>query len=521
MRPIDYFDRAVQHYPNDLFVADEEIAFTFEQASRSSHEIAKGLAAAGFELGQGVAVFSPNNALAVVCIFGCYRVGGAWTPINVRNAVPNNVDFLVRANVKWFFFHSSLEQEARAIAASVPGLLGVICMDVEYDFCLSLADFCDAGIEIHLKDWSDPFGSPGETFALWPTGGTTGPSKAIEMNVGAVTTMIELGLACYLGDSAEDVAYLAVAPITHAAGILIPVFSAVGGATYTLSGFAADRVLRAIEAHRITHMFLPPTAFYSLLEAAVDTDLDLTSLRQIILAAAPVAPAKLREGVRVFGPVIAQCYGQGEAPMLISWMSPEAMAEAVEREDRAHRLASCGRATSMTQIAILNDLGEQLTAGERGEICISGPLVTRGYLNAPEATAQARAFGWHHTGDIGYLDDDGFLYIVDRKKDMIISGGFNVYAAEVEAAILTLDEVLECAVIGLPDEKWGESVTAILIPKNQSAIDTTKVIETVKTELGAVCAPKLVLFWNELPKTAVGKIDKKVIRQQVASSLSG
>ena len=514
MRPIDYFDRAAHLHPNEVFVADEGHAFSFEQAAQISQDIAKGLTAAGLELGDGVAVFSPNNALAVLCIFGCYRVGGAWTPINIRNAVPNNVDFLTRAKVKWFFFHSALEKEARAIAASAPQLSGVICIDAECDFSVSLTAFCEAGAETPLDDWSDPFGAPQQTFALWPTGGTTGPSKAIEMNTGAVTTMIELGLRYYIGPESRDVVYLAVAPITHAAGILIPVFAAVGGTTVTLPGFDAMNVLRSIEQHRVTHMFLPPTAFYNLLEAAAETDFDLTSLRQIILAAAPVAPAKLREGVRIFGPVIAQCYGQGEAPMLISWASPEDIVAATEDDAVSHRLASCGRATSSIHLAILSESGDQLAPGERGEICLRGPLVTTGYFNAPEETAQAREFGWHHTGDLGYIDDDGFLYIVDRKKDMIISGGFNVYATEVEAAILTHNEVLECAVVGLPDEKWGEVVTAIVVLKPQCALDESQIMQTVKAQLGVISTPKIVQFWNELPKTGVGKIDKKVIRLQ-------
>ena len=151
--------------------------------------------------------------------------------------------------------------------------------------------------------------------------------------------------------------------------------------------------------------------------------------------------------------------------------------------------------------------------GERGEICCRGPLVTPGYFEKPEATEQARKFGWHHTGDVGYLDDDGYLYIVDRKKDMIITGGFNVFATEVEQPILAMAEVLECAVIGVPDDKWGEMITAVVVLKDGEALNAETVIDRCRPKLGGVKTPKAVEFWDAIPKTAVGKTDKKAIRK--------
>ena len=148
-----------------------------------------------------------------------------------------------------------------------------------------------------------------------------------------------------------------------------------------------------------------------------------------------------------------------------------------------------------------------------------GPLVTPGYYNKPEETEEARTFGWHHTGDIGYLDDENYLYIVDRKKDMIITGGFNVFATEVEGPILELNEVLECAVVGLPDEKWGEAVTAVVRLKKGSKINGNEILQAIKPKLGSYKTPKYIFFWSSIPKTAVGKVDKKLIRQKLAEEL--
>lgn len=195
---------------------------------------------------------------------------------------------------------------------------------------------------------------------------------------------------------------------------------------------------------------------------------------------------------------------------MISYLAPETVACAVAG-DHPERLASAGRPTPSTLVRTMTDDGRLLGAGEKGEIVVRGRLVIGDYLDMPEATAEIRQYGWHHTGDIGYLDDDGFLYIVDRKKDMVVTGGFNVFSTEVEAAILALPDVLECAVIGVPDEKWGEMVTAIVVTRNDT-LSADAIIDHVKTTLGSVQAPKRVHVVETLPKTPAGKVDKKALR---------
>ncbi len=511
MRPIDYFLRGARRHPDRAFLIGEDTTYTFAQASVLIDAVARGLYAAGFTLGDSIAVYSPNHPTAVIGVFAAMAAGGAWVPVNVRNAAASNGEYMAYTRTRWLFFHSSVAAEARAAMAVLPELKGSICLDRDDCGSPALASFCAAGAATPVPDWSDAFGSPGLAFSRWPTGGTTGPSKGVEMTNQNIVTMFELGLKHYVGPHTGDIVHLAVAPITHAAGVIIGIFGTEGGTTVVHAGFDAGAVLEAIAKHRVTHIFLPPTAYYALLEHPAASRTDTSSLRQLLIAAAPVSPDKFRRGVEIFGPVVCQCYGQAEVPMLVSMLAPAVVAAAA-RGEHPERLKSCGQITSCTEVTILDDDGRALARGERGEICCRGPLVTPGYYDRPEATAEARKYGWHHTGDIGYLDQDDYLYIVDRKKDMIITGGFNVFATEVEAPILAMPEVLECAVIGVPDDHWGESIKAIVVLKPGCVLSAETIVSRCKDKLGGVKTPKSVELWPAIPKTAVGKTDKKALR---------
>jgi len=323
-------------------------------------------------------------------------------------------------------------------------------------------------------------------------------------------TMLETARAAWPADDRQAVC-LTTAPITHAAGPVAIAALAIGATVVIMPGFDALGVLENIERHRVTHLFLPPTALYALLNQPGVGEFDYSSLRVFLLAGSPVSPDKLKRAVEVFGPYVCQSYGQTEVPMFATWLPPDIVAAAA-RGEHPERLASCGRATPSVRLGIMDDAGRLLPAGETGEIVIRGALVSEGYFENPAATEEIRRFGWHHTGDVGYRDADGFFYIVDRKKDMIITGGFNVFSAEVERAVMELSQVRECAVIGTPDEKWGEAVTAIVAIGSGGSLSAEAVIAHCKARLGGVKAPKRVEFWSEIPRTAAGKFDKKAIR---------
>jgi fatty-acyl-CoA synthase len=289
-----------------------------------------------------------------------------------------------------------------------------------------------------------------------------------------------------------------------------------GGEVVIMAKPDVGRFLELIERHRVTHTFLPPTLIYMILGHEALDSTDLSSLQCFWYGAAPMSATRLAEALDRIGPM-AQLFGQSEAPMMISTMSPAEHRRADGTIDPS-RLSSAGRPSPLVNVAILDENGRPVPRGERGEICVRGSLVMAGYYRNPEATAEASAHGWHHTGDIGFLDDDGYLYIVDRAKDMVISGGFNVYSAEVEQALMAHDSVRDCAVIGLPDEKWGERVTAVVQPQSGAAIDTDDLIAFVKQRIGSVKAPKQIEIWTDLPRSAVGKVLKTEIRSKLTGN---
>jgi acyl-CoA synthetase (AMP-forming)/AMP-acid ligase II len=302
--------------------------------------------------------------------------------------------------------------------------------------------------------------------------------------------------------------------LTHAAGVLCFPIMALGGEVVIMPKPDLGDFLSLIERHRITHTFLPPTLIYMLLEHPGLTSSDLSSLRCLWYGAAPMSAARLEQALTRIGPVMAQLFGQTEAPMMISTLAPQEHFHAdgsIARE----RLSSAGRPTPLTQVAIMNDEGTLLPAGQRGEIVVRGPLVMAGYYKNPEASSDAGRYGWHHTGDIGYLDDDNYLFIVDRAKDLIISGGFNVYSAEVEQVLLAHPAVQDCAVVGLPDDKWGERVTAVVQLQRGHTVSADDVRSYVKSRLGSVKAPKQVEIWPDLPRSKIGKVLKTAVKSQL------
>jgi fatty-acyl-CoA synthase len=311
--------------------------------------------------------------------------------------------------------------------------------------------------------------------------------------------------------------YLALAPLTHAAGVLCFPVMTLGGEIVIMPKPDLAEFLALIERHRITHTFLPPTLIYMLLDHPGLAGTDLTSLVCLWYGAAPMSASRLEEALTRIGPVMGQLFGQSEAPMMISTLAP---ADHFHEDGSLarERLSSAGRPTPLTTVAIMDDDGHLLEGGQRGEIVVRGPLVMAGYYKNPAASAQAARYGWHHTGDIGYLDDDNYLFIVDRAKDMIITGGFNVYSAEVEQALLAHPAVQDCAVIGLPDEKWGERVTAVLQLRPGHAVTADDVRAFVKERLGSVKAPKQVEVWPDLPRSKVGKVLKPEIKARLHPS---
>jgi acyl-CoA synthetase (AMP-forming)/AMP-acid ligase II len=310
----------------------------------------------------------------------------------------------------------------------------------------------------------------------------------------------------------DGTCHLVVAPMTHSAGILGCMHFARGGTNVIARKVEPGAILSDIQTYKVTHLFLPPTVLYMMLAHPDVKKYDYSSLQHFLIAAAPSSLEKVKEAIGVFGPVMSECFGQAECPAAITMKAPWDYLGPNGEIDEA-RLQSVGRPAVFNTVAILDDEGCELPRGEMGEICVKGALVTPGYYKQPEAMAEIRSFGWHHTGDIGVMDGDGFITMMDRKRDMIISGGFNVYPNEIEQVIAAHPKVQECAVIGVPDEKWGEAVKAVVLLKPGASVDAEELIHLVKGQLGGVKAPKSIDFVADLPRSPAGKVMKKEIRK--------
>ena len=511
MRAVDYFDKSADAYPERTAITDRDNRYSYSQTQDITRRIARAMWGAGLRGQERAAIYSPNDAGVLFCLLGIMRAGGVWVPINYRNALEANVAYMNYVEASWLFYHSSFAEQTRELKRRVPTLRDVVCIDAATDDAPSLSAFMEQGVDADTVDWADPYGNVEQLVGLVPTGGTTGPAKGVRVTNLAWGTMTEMATHYWRCDDVEPVC-LCTAPLSHAAGPVAFAMFALGATNVVMPGFDALEVLRNIERFRVTHLFLPPTAYYALLAHPDVGKFDYSSLRIFLLAGSPVSPDKFKQGVEVFGPCICQCYGQTESPKLMTWLDPRTVAEAAAG-NHAERLRSCGRPTSAVRLAVMDDQGRIIPPREPGEIVVRGSLVTPGYYNMPDATADIRAYGWHHTGDVGYVDEHGFVYIVDRKKDMIVTGGFNVFSAEVEAGIMSLPEVYDCAVIGVPDDKWGEAVKAIVVLREGESLTEGDIIDHCKTRLGGVKSPKSVEFRTEIPRTPAGKTDRKLLRK--------
>jgi acyl-CoA synthetase (AMP-forming)/AMP-acid ligase II len=484
-----------------------DATLSYGQVQELSWQVAGALAASGVRPGDKVAILSANDPVAFSCVFGIARAGAVWCPVNPRNEAAENRELLDLFDCTCLIFQGAFEPLVTQMLPGLPKLTTLVCLDRD---CAGAVSFAAWLAGAPAEPWSAA--TPDDVAAIVGTGGTTGRPKGVMLTGRNIETMSALTLMGYPFTGRPR--YLALAPLTHAAGVLCFPVMALGGEVVVMPKPDLTSYLQLIERHRITHTFLPPTLIYMLLGHEDLATTDLSSLQCLWYGAAPMSAARLEEAITKIGPVMAQLFGQSEAPMMISMMAPAEHFRpdgSIARE----RLSSAGRPAPLVTVAIMDDEGRLLPPGDRGEIVIRSSLVMAGYYKNPAATQEASRHGWHHTGDIGYLGPDNFLYIVDRAKDMIITGGFNVYSAEVEQALMEHPAVRDCAVIGLPDDKWGERVTAVLQLQPGQAAGPDELKAFVKGRLGSVKTPKQIEIWPDLPRSRLGKVLKADIKAKM------
>jgi len=513
VRLTDYLDKGASLGPEAPCLTTAGRTLSYVEVQKLSWRIARALDRSGIGPGDKVAILSANDPVAFGCVFGISRAGAVWCPVNPRNEAAENRDLLDFFDCTCLIFQAAFAPLVAKILPDLPKLTTLVCLDGEPPNATPFEAWI--GPEPAEPWQAEP---PGDLVMLVGTGGTTGRPKGVMLTGRNIETMSALTLMSY--PFRPRPRYLALAPLTHAAGVLCFPVMALGGEIVIMPRPDLAEFLALIEQHAITHTFLPPTLIYMLLDHARLAETDTTHLQCLWYGAAPMSASRLEEALTKIGPVMGQLFGQSEAPMMISTLAP---AEHF-RDDGSvatERLSSAGRPTPLTTVAIMDEEGHLLGPGERGEIVARGSLVMAGYYKNPEATADAARHGWHHTGDIGYLDEDGYLFIVDRAKDMIITGGFNVYSAEVEQVLLAHPAVQDCAVVGLPDEKWGERVTAVVQLRPGQAVTEDEVRAFVKDRLGSVKAPKQVEVWPDLPRSKVGKVLKVEVKDRLRLSRTG
>ena len=350
---------------------------------------------------------------------------------------------------------------------------------------------------------------PEHVVSITYTGGTTGKPKGVIGTARTMTTMTQIQLAEW--EWPANPRFLMCTPLSHAGAAFFGPTVIKGGEMVVLGKFDPAEVLRTIEERRITATMLVPSMLYALMDHPDSHTRDLSSLETVYYGASAINPVRLKEAIDRFGPIFAQYYGQSEAPMAITYLAK------ADHDDQ--RLSSCGRPTLFARTALLDAEGNPVPPGDPGEICVAGPLLAGGYWGLPDETAATFREGWLHTGDVAREDEDGFWFIVDRIKDMIVTGGFNVFPREVEDVIAEHPSVAQACVIGVPDEKWGEAVTAVVVLRADAARDdastarvTAEIQDAVKQRKGGVQSPKKVIFADSLPLTGLGKVDKKAVR---------
>lgn len=505
MRLIDYFDKGASSFAGRAAVSYEGTEWTYEALRASTCRVARALGAAGLGSGSHVSVYAPNHPHGLAAQYGTIRAGCTWMPVNARNSVVENIAVLRDLRADWLFFHSQFEEEVGRIRDEVRGIKGYVCLDGETRFAPSFEDWCGDFPDDHF----DRAGTMDDVPVMLTTSGTTGRPKGVRLS----NRSWEMVIASYQTamPHVEPPRQLVVTPLTHQTGTFTATLWSIGSTQIIAHRTDPVSIMQAIEHHRITTVFLPPTLIYMMLSHPDVRRFEYSSLRYMMYGAAPMSATKLREALDIFGPVLVQGFGQSECPIM-SFLSPQDHVRALADPDAAVRLQSAGREGPYTRLGIMDESGRMLPPGERGEIVVRSSLVMQGYHDDPAATEAVSAHGWHHTGDVGYLDDDGYLYIVDRKRDLIISGGFNIFPTEVEQVVMAHPSVQECAVVGVPDEKWGEAVLAVVEVRPGAAVTAEELLAFCRERLGGVKSPKSLEFTDQLPRTATGKVLRREIR---------
>ena len=497
---------AIARFGDRPAIADDRQAWSYADLGDAIARAVAVFKTLGLVRGDGVAMAVGNRIEQVACLYAAMLLGLRYTALHLLAAQDSHLFILNDAEVAALIFDpAALGDRASAYQQRTACLTHMLSLGESSAGCDMLA-LMAAATPAALKDEANA----ADIAHLMYTSGTTGVPKGVMLPHRTLITAA-LHQAADWDLPEGEIRFLAATPITHASGWIIPTVLMRGGFVRLATGFDAEPFCAQIAAERINLVFLVPTMIYGLLDHPTLQRHDLSSLQTVVYGAAPISAGRLAHAIGVFGSIFVQLFGQTEAPMCITTLR-----KADHDPARVNRFGSAGLPCPAVQVRLFDTTMNEVPVGQPGEICVRGPLVMDGYWKQPDATSEAFAGGWLHTGDVAVRSVEGYLQIVDRTKDLIISGGFNIYPREVEDALLAHPDVSAAAVIGVPHDIWGEAVTAFVVPRSAGAVDAAVLKRHVRDARGPIWSPKSVTFVEAIPLTALGKVDRQALRKLAA-----
>lgn len=506
--------QTARRFPDHDAIIHGELVTTWSEFDHRVNAAVAALRRRGVGKSDRILVHGRNQVAYLETMWIAFKLGAIWVPINFRLAPPEVAYIAGDCRPKVLIYDSGFEEHADAARAAAPDLAFVFSFGVPRTGETAFAELrTEPAVDCVEAD-------VGRDDPLWffYTSGTTGHPKAATLTHGQMSFVVNNHLADLMPGLSESDSSLVVAPLSHGAGIHALVQAARGARSVLPVSDRLDpeEIWRLVEHYRVSNMFTVPTILKLLTEHEAVDKYDHSSLRQVVYSGAPMYRPDQKHALRKLGPVLVQYYGMGEVTGNITVLP----ARLHHVDDENMSLGSCGYARTGMQVAILSEDGAPLSAGETGAVCVRGGAVFAGYSNDEAANARSFRDGWFHTGDLGRLDERGFLYLTSRASDMYISGGSNIYPREVEEVILTHPAVSEVAVLGVPDPKWGETGCAVIVTKSGHEVEGKEIAAFLDGKLASYKRPSKFVFWPQLPTSAYGKVPKRIILERLLESES-
>jgi acyl-CoA synthetase (AMP-forming)/AMP-acid ligase II len=504
---LDYFlRRALKKHASRTAIIDGSRVLTYADLDRRSNAIARYLSNAGLDKDDRIAVLMHNRSEFIETELGIVKAGLVKVPINNRLSIPEIVQILEDSGARAIALEPEFQNDLLAHTAKLPEFKLLLSHEPVVGTVVDLRTICDGD----QSDLPPAHRSPDEVCSIRYSGGTTGKPKGI-MHSGASLVAIALAVTREYPLTSSDV-FLHVAHLSHGQNFVWPALIAQGAKLVMIRRFDPLEVLKNVQEHRVTRLHMVPTMMDAVFGHPQSGSYDLSSLRAAVYASAPMAPEQVKRLYAKLGPRISQVYTLSESAVVTTMLTVEDH-ELDGSAEREGRLSSCGREVLDVELRIVGDTMNELPPHEVGEIAIRSPGNMMGYWQQPALTQRTLRDGWVLTGDLGRKDEAGYVFLVDRKDDKIITGGFNVYPREVEEILYRHDAVREAAVVGVPDERWGEAIIAVVALYPGKACSDIDLIEFCSQHLAGYKKPKRIVIQDDLPKSPVGKILRRAVRE--------